>query len=120
MATAVLSHFLLDYIVHNPDLDLLGNGSIKIGLSLWNYPLASYTLEALLLLAGLWLYMKSTKSTSSIGKYGIPTLSAILPILNAVVTWGPPPSSAQFDATQILVVESIVVAAAFWLDRKRN
>lgn len=37
MATAVLSHFLLDFIVHNPDLDILGNGAFKIGLGLWNY-----------------------------------------------------------------------------------
>jgi len=41
MATAVLSHFVLDAIVHNPDLDLFGNGVYKIGLGLWNYPIAS-------------------------------------------------------------------------------
>src|SRR4030042_3862954 len=36
MSTAVISHFLLDFIVHNPALDILGNGAYKIRLGLWN------------------------------------------------------------------------------------
>ncbi|MDH5481447.1 MAG: hypothetical protein OEY22_01010 [Candidatus Bathyarchaeota archaeon] len=38
MATAVLSHFTFDVIVHNLDIDLLGNGAYKVGLGLWNFP----------------------------------------------------------------------------------
>jgi hypothetical protein len=57
VSTAVLSHFILDAIVHNPDMDLIGNGVYKIGLSLWTYPIASYIVEAVLLLSGLWLYL---------------------------------------------------------------
>jgi hypothetical protein len=120
MATAVLSHFVLDAIVHNPDLDLLGNGVYKIGLGLWNYPLASYTVEALLLIAGLWIYLRSTRSIAFSGRYGLPVLSVVLLILNAVNTFGPPPTSTEYFATTMLIVYIATTAAAFWLDRKRS
>jgi hypothetical protein len=120
MGTAVLSHFILDAIVHNPDLDLLGNGIYKIGLGLWNYPFASYLAEAILLIIGLWIYLRVTKSQGFIGKFGMPILSLILLILNGVNTFGLPPTSTVYFATTMLVVYVSTIAAAFWLDGKRR
>jgi hypothetical protein len=36
LGVAVFSHWVLDLIVHTPDLPLLGDGSPKLGLGLWN------------------------------------------------------------------------------------
>ena len=41
---AVFSHWLLDLLVHRPDLELWA-GQPKIGLGLWNYPLPEMALE---------------------------------------------------------------------------
>jgi hypothetical protein len=71
MGAAVLSHFFLDLIVHRPDLPLASDDSYKIGFGLWNHVLASYLLEGLILLGGLWIYLRSTKSTTLVGKYGM-------------------------------------------------
>jgi hypothetical protein len=120
MATAVLSHFILDAIVHNPDIDLLGNGIHKIGLGLWNNPYASYTVEALLLVTGLWIYLRTTKSTTFTGKYGLPILSAILLTLNAVNTFGLYPTNTENFAMTMLTVYLCTIAVTFWLDRKRS
>ncbi len=120
MGTAVLSHFILDAIVHNPDLDLLGNGVYRIGLGLWNYQFVSYLVEALLLITGLWIYLRTTKTTAFTGKYGLPILSIILLTLNAVNTFEPPPTSTEYFATTMLVVYLATIAVAFWLDRKRS
>jgi len=120
MATAVLSHFILDAIVHNPDLDLLGNGAYKIGLGLWNYPLASYIVEALLLISGSWIYLRSTKSTAFSGKSGLPILSVILLVLNAVNTFGLSPTNTESFAVTMLAAYLGTIVAAFWLDRKRT
>src|SRR5215510_6417010 len=49
---AVFSHFVLDWIVHIPEIPLLGESSLKIGLGLWNNLPLSLTLEALLVLGG--------------------------------------------------------------------
>ena len=36
IGAAVFSHFLLDVPMHTPDMPLLGNDSVKIGLGLWH------------------------------------------------------------------------------------
>jgi len=120
MATAVLSHFILDAIVHNPEMDLLGNGVYKIGLGLWNYHFVSYIVEALLLITGLWIYLRSTKSIAFSGKYGLPILSVILLILNAVNTFGLSPTNTENFAITMLAVYLGMIIVAFWLDRKRT
>ena len=116
VATAVLSHFVLDVISHDPDMDLLGNGVYKIGLGLWNYPFASYIVEALLLITGLWVYLRTTKSTTLSGKYVLPILSIVLLILNAVNTFGPPQTNTEYFAITMLAVYLGTIVAAFWLE----
>lgn len=55
-ALCVLSHWVIDWIVHTPDLSILfGYG--KVGLGLWNYPYLSFGLEIILVLAG-WLIIR--------------------------------------------------------------
>jgi hypothetical protein len=120
MATAVMSHFVLDVISHNSDIDLLGNGVYKIGLGLWNYPIASYIVEALLLITGLWIYLKSTKGKDFSGRYGLPILSVILLILNGVNTFVLYPTNAENFAVTMLAVYLVTIIIAFWLDRKRT
>src|SRR5258705_11302369 len=48
---AVLSHWVLDFVVHRPDLPLYDN-SAKVGLGLWNRPVLAFGLEPALLLGG--------------------------------------------------------------------
>lgn len=48
----VFSHWVLDFLVHRPDLPLFWSAP-KVGLGLWNYPLPEQVLElGLLVLAG--------------------------------------------------------------------
>lgn len=70
MGASVFSHWLLDLIVHGPDLGLLGD-SHKIGLGLWNHPLATFTLEALLLVGGILLYRRVTTVSRGMWVYGV-------------------------------------------------
>src|SRR5262245_17226016 len=45
---AVFSHWVLDFIVHVPDMPLYDNRA-KVGLGLWNEPILAFGLEAALL-----------------------------------------------------------------------
>jgi hypothetical protein len=54
---AVFSHWVLDFIVHQPDLPLYGD-SVKVGLGLWNAPALAFGLEAALLFGGMWFYLR--------------------------------------------------------------
>src|SRR5881396_1341752 len=53
---AVFSHWVLDFLVHRPDLPLYDN-TAKVGLGLWNLPALALGLEAASLFGGMWLYL---------------------------------------------------------------
>ena len=59
LALAVLSHWLLDLLVHRPDLPLYDDAN-KVGLGLWNFPAPALLLEAAVLFGGMGLYLRST------------------------------------------------------------
>ena len=101
-------------------MDLLGNGVYKIGLGLWNYPLASYFIEALLLIVGLWIYLRATKAISLTGRYGMPILAIILLVLGAMSTFIMQTTYMVNFALAMLAVYFGMISFAFWLDPKRN
>src|SRR6184192_1213223 len=45
----VMSHWILDFIVHRPDLPLLARGQRLFGLGLWNHPRITIAVEVLML-----------------------------------------------------------------------
>ncbi|MFQ5581415.1 MAG: hypothetical protein ACE5F3_02165 [Mariprofundaceae bacterium] len=120
MGIAVLSHWFLDLIVHTPDLPLWSDASPKLGLGLWNNAIATYAFEAVLLVTGLWLYLRSTTATSFIGKYGMGVFVVILLLINAVNIFGPPfGDSKESLAISALAMYFLFAGVAHWLDGKR-
>ncbi len=62
IGAVAFSHWILDLIVHRPDLPILpGNaGNLPLlGFGLWNIPTASALLELIIVLGGTYLYYKS-------------------------------------------------------------
>jgi hypothetical protein len=119
MAVAVFSHFVLDIPVHRADLGLVGN-AYKIGLGLYNYPIPAFLLEAITLLAGLWLYLNSTTGTTFLGKYGMIFLYVFLLLINAFTYWGPNPQNPTEVAIFLPIVYFVSALLADWLDGKRR
>jgi len=120
VALAVMSHWLLDVIVHTPDMPVWDDASQKLGLGLWNNAIATYVLEAGLLLAGLWLYLRSTAATTTTGKFGMSVFVVLLLLVNIVNIFGP----LQGDSKVVLAVTALATyllfaAVAFWLDARR-
>jgi hypothetical protein len=121
MGVAILSHWFFDLIVHTPDLPLLSDSSTKIGLGLWNNAVATYLLEAVLLLVGLGIYLKSTEATTFVGKYGMIIFVVLMLIINANNIFGPPFGADVITmSVSALVMYFIFAGVAFWLDRKRS
>ena len=121
VALAVMSHWLLDVIVHTPDLPLWSDSSLKLGLGLWNNAIATFTLEAVLLLAALWLYLSSTTAMTRAGKYGMSIFVVFLILANVPNVFGP----LQGDSKVVLAATALAAyllfaAVAFWLDKKRS
>ena len=85
MGIAVLSHRFFDLIVHTPDLPLCRDESVKLGFGLCQNGIATFTLETVFLMIGLWLYLSSTKANSILGEYGMPIFVALLLVVNAQI-----------------------------------
>ena len=121
VALAVFSHWILDLIVHTRDLPLWSDASPKLGLGLWNSPVVTYILEAVLLLGALWLYLRSTSALTTIGKYGMGVFVLLLLLLNVVNIFGPLQDDSKVAlAVSALAAYFLFAAVAFWLDKKRS
>jgi hypothetical protein len=59
VAAALFSHWILDLIVHRPDLPLYDNKA-KVDFGLWQHVALSLPLELILLGLGAWLYARVT------------------------------------------------------------
>ena len=64
LAAVVATHWLLDLPMHRAILPVLDD-SWKVGLGLWNVPLAAFALEAVVLLGGLGWYLRSAATRSA-------------------------------------------------------
>jgi len=60
VVVAVLSHWLLDALVHRPELPLAGSGSPAVGLGFWNNIPFALAIEAAIVVVGLYLFVSGT------------------------------------------------------------
>src|SRR5262249_27235003 len=67
IAALVFSHWLLDLIVHRPDLALIDDHD-KVGFGLWNHPEIAMPLEICLLLIGFAIYLYASRPRGSVGR----------------------------------------------------
>ena len=119
---AVVSHWFLDLLVHTPDLPLLGDDSLKVGLGLWNNAPLTFALEAGLLLAGLWFYLEKTKpANGALGKYGMTGFVLFMLLIGYVNLFVLPAPEDKISLTVSALASYFIFAAiAFWLDNKRS
>jgi uncharacterized membrane-anchored protein YitT (DUF2179 family) len=111
---AVFSHWVLDFIVHRPDLPLYDN-TAKVGLGLWNSPAIALALEALLLLGGMWLCFHENLSRA-IGTF---VFGVLMVVLQVYIFFGPPPVSDKAIASTAIISYAVLALVIWWLqDRK--
>ena len=98
VAGAVFSHWVLDFVVHRPDLPLYDNAA-KVGLGLWNLPALAFGVEAALLFGGMWLYFRTgVARRTATAAFGV-----IMLAIQAYVFFGPPPPSDKAAAATALL-----------------
>lgn len=125
VALAVISHWCLDLVVHTPDLPLFLDNTHFYGFGLWNNALMTYLVEAILLVGGLYLYLKSTYKSgindTVLSRYGMTFFVIVLLGINVVNIFGPLSSEDTNISTAIsaIIAYSVFAIIAFWLDKKR-
>jgi len=107
---AVFSHWVLDFVVHRPDLPLYDD-TAKVGLGLWNRPALAFALEATLLLGGMALYLRHRPGRSTlVVLFGLAMLA-----VQAYVFFGPQPVSAGAVAGTALGSYAVFALISWWL-----
>ncbi len=115
----VLSHWMLDAIVHQPDLPLYPGNSPVVGLNLWSSLSATLVVETSIFIAGAWLYARSTKALDPTGKWGFRALVLSLAAIYAGNLFGPPPPSVPAIAWAGQL-QWMFVLWGYWLDKHRR
>jgi hypothetical protein len=111
----VVSHWVLDLIVHAPDLPLYPGGP-RFGLGGWNSTPLTFILEASFYFGGVIMYLRTTKAKDAIGRWALWALVVVQVALYMV--GGSPPPNVSTLAWSALILWLFIPWAA-WIDRHR-
>ena len=114
----VPTHWVLDAVVHVPDLPVWPDGP-KVGLGLWRSVPATVALEVLMLTLGVLLYCSKSRALSAKGRYLLYGFVGFLVLGYVSSLLGPPPQNTRALATSALLLW-IMVPWAYWLDSARK
>ena len=118
VALLIVSHWVLDYITHRPDLPLTPTGAGRFGLGLWNSVPATVATELILFGGGLLMYLHETTPRDRIGSVGLWALAVFLLVVYAASAFGPPPPGAAAVAWSAQAMW-LLVAWGYWIDNHR-
>lgn len=115
----VVSHWVLDFVTHRPDMPLYPGGP-EVGLGLWNYPIATVIVESAMLLAGVALYLRTTRARDAIGRWGFWGVIVLLAGSYYSTLFAPTPTNMNALAIGGIVFGWVFVILAWWVDRHRD
>jgi LexA-binding, inner membrane-associated putative hydrolase len=119
LGICVLSHWVLDLVVHIPDLPLYpGESSPKVGLGVWNWPWITALVEGTLFIIGLILYLRTTHAKNKSGVWGLWLLVILLVVAHVAGIFSPLPPSAHAIGWAAQY-QWIFILLAYWVDRNR-
>ena len=119
VAGAVFSHWLLDLVVHVPDLPLWGD-SFKVGFGLWRHVMISLPLELLIMAGGALLYARAVPSRSRWGDAALGLFVAAMAAVEIYAAFGPEPASPMGEAETALIAYAALAGLAGLVDMVRG
>jgi hypothetical protein len=113
----VVSHWVLDWIVHLPDLPLYPGGP-RVGLGLWRSMYGTMVVEAVMFVIGVAVYTRVTRATDRTGRWALWGFVALLAVLYIASIYTPPPQTVSGLAWAALAGWFIPLFG-WWVDRHR-
>ena len=117
---AVFLHYPLDVLVHLPDLPITGNDSAKLGLGLWNHPVATMVAELLVFGLGLAVYLALRSKRYPVRSGRLAILVIVLLGTYFASIYGPLPPNMTAVAVSDIGFILVVAALAAWADRRAS
>jgi hypothetical protein len=119
LGAVVFSHWILDWVTHRPDLQLLPGVEFRTGLSLWNSIPATVAVELALFLGAVWWYSSAAEALDGTGRWAWYALVAVLLIAYAAVLSPPPKPGQEMVVAMVDLVAWLFVPWAALVDRHR-
>jgi membrane-bound metal-dependent hydrolase YbcI (DUF457 family) len=119
LGVMVVSHWLLDLLVHIEDLPLYPGDSPLLGLGLWKIKMLVLAVELSFFAIGSWMYLKSTTAKNKTGTYGTIVLLLFLLVVHLMNIFGPPPPDMKAVAWAGQL-QWLFVIWAYWIDKNRR
>jgi len=116
VAAAVFSHWILDLVVHMPDLWIWGD--LKLGFGLWRWIWISLPLELLSLVIGAWFYARFVPARPR-GNLWLWLFVAAMAAVEIYAAFGPPPASDMVEARTALIAYGVLAILAGFVDLSR-
>ena len=112
IGAAIFSHWILDLVVHRPDLAIYDSVG-KMGFGLWNYRIPAFLLEMAVLFGGASLLLKKVTGPGRLSAY-----VCVLAALQFAATFLlPPPASDRSQAVTALFFYFLLALIAWWMER---
>jgi membrane-bound metal-dependent hydrolase YbcI (DUF457 family) len=119
LGAAVASHWVLDWVTHDPDMPLWPGGP-KVGLGLWNSVAGTVVVESLMFLAGLWIYLRTTRPRGWMGRLSLASLVAALTFVYVGNLQPLPAGATERDIAMVGLLGWLFVPWAWWIERTRR
>jgi hypothetical protein len=116
----VASHWLMDYIVHRPDLPLYAGGTRLFGLGLWNHRWDTIAMEAAFFAVGILVYLRQTKAKDKTGEYAFWGFVVFLLLAYGIAAFGPPPPTSIRKLAIMTLCTAVLIPWAWWFDSHRE
>jgi hypothetical protein len=113
----VLSHWLLDFVSHRPDMPIAPGMHQHLGLGLWSSILATLLVEGGFWCIAIVLYLRVTRPKSLTGTFVFWVGVILLTLVWFSNIAGPPPRNPNAAPFASLILFSMTVAWAYWVNR---
>jgi hypothetical protein len=116
----VMSHWVLDYVTHVPDLPLWFGHGPKVGLGLWQSVWATIAVELAIFGSGIFAFARTTTAKTPRSRWRFWCLIFFLTLVYLASAFGPQPS-ADTPAAAIAgpaLFMWLLVFWAWWADRR--
>ncbi len=120
LGAIVVSHWVLDFLTHRPDLQLAPGLAGKYGLGLWNSRIGTYLVELAIYFGGVALYLRGTRPRDRIGRWSVLVYVALLLAFYIASLQGPPPPDVKTGLLSMLMATPVLLLWAWWFDRHRE
>ncbi len=119
LGALVLSHWLLDLVVHRPDLPLTPWSPEFLGWHAWASLPLTLAIELSLFALGVWLYARNTFPLDAVGRWALRGLLLFLALVYAANLFGAPPPDVRAIAW-VGQLQWLLVLWGYWVDRHRR